>query len=117
MRQLFVIMMLSMLAGQAMAARAEAANDNAAAEAGYGAGSVLGTLVYAPFKATFCILGALGSGVTLAAAGPDQAGRVATASCGGTWVITPDVVKGRQEVHFVGGTSGPARTAVGRAGR
>ena len=117
MKRLIVIVMLSMLAGQTVAVGAEAASDNPVAQAGYGAGSVLGTLVYAPFKTTFCILGAIGSGVTLAAAGPDKAGRVAAASCGGTWVITPDVVKGRQEVHFVGNTSSSARTAAGRPGR
>jgi len=29
---------------------------------------------------------------------------VASASCRGTWVITPDVVKGKEAVHFVGET-------------
>jgi hypothetical protein len=75
MRRLIVIVMLSMLVGHPVVVRAEAANDNPFAQAGYGAGSVLGRIVYAPFKATFCILGAIGSGVTLAAAGPGQARR------------------------------------------
>ena len=47
------------------------------------AGSVLGTLVYAPFKATFCILGGITSGFTFPFAGADTAGRVATTCCGG----------------------------------
>ena len=37
---------------------APAAADNAAQDVAYGAASVLGTAVYAPFKATFSILGA-----------------------------------------------------------
>jgi hypothetical protein len=71
---------------------------------GYGVGSVLGTLVYAPVKGTFCILGALGSAVALPFGGPDSAGRVIGASCRGTWVITPAVVRGREPVQFVGDT-------------
>ena len=82
---------------------APAAADSAAQDAAYGTGSVLGTLVYAPFKATFCILGGITSGFTFPFAGADTAGRVATAGCGGTWAITPGVLKGQEHVKFVGG--------------
>ncbi len=74
------------------------------AQVGYGVGSVLGTLVYAPVKATFCILGSLASVATLPF-GTEKADKVIGASCRGTWVITPDVVKGKQPVNFVGDTS------------
>lgn len=70
-------------------------------QVGYGAGSVLGTLVYSPVKASFCILGSVASGFT-AFASPPKAVKVAGASCGGTWMITPDVLKGRERVKFVG---------------
>jgi hypothetical protein len=73
-------------------------------EVGYGAGSVFGTLVYASFKASFCILGAIGSACTLPL-GTEMAEKVVGASCqgtGGTWVITPDLVKGREAVRSVG---------------
>ena len=83
-----------------------ASNDSTLSQAGYGAGSVLGTLVYAPFKATFCILGGIGAAFT-AIASPPTAGDVARASCGGTWIITPSAVKGDEPVHVVG----EARTA------
>lgn len=73
-------------------------------QVGYGVGSVLGTLVYAPFKATFCILGAITS-VAVLPFGTDTAGKVVGASCRGTWVISPDVVRGREPVNFVGDTS------------
>ena len=65
--------------------------------------SVLGTLVYAPCKAVFCLLGGLGSLVTLPFS-TEAAGKVADASCGGSWVITPDVVRGEEPVRFVGGS-------------
>jgi hypothetical protein len=71
------------------------------AEVGYGVGSALGTLVYVPFKGVFCILGGLGSLVTFPFS-TEAAGKVARASCGGTWVITPAVVRGEEPVQFVG---------------
>ena len=89
---------------------APAAADSAAQDVAYGTGSVLGTLIYAPFKATFCILGGVTSGFTFPFAGADTAGRVATAGCGGTWAITPAVLKGQEHVKFVGGQQ-PAQHA------
>jgi hypothetical protein len=73
-------------------------------QVGHGVGSVVGTLVYAPFKATFCILGAITS-VAALPFGTDTAGKVVGASCRGTWVISPDVVRGKEPVNFVGDTS------------
>ncbi len=82
------------------------AKDSTLSQMGYGTGSVLGSAVYFPFKGAFCILGGIGSAFTLPFAGPKTAGRVANASCGGTWAITPDVVKGKERVQFVGGGQG-----------
>ncbi len=63
-------------------------NEGTSQQVAYGAGSVPGTLVYSPLKASFCILGGVASGFT-AIASPPTAGKVAGASCGGTWMITP----------------------------
>jgi hypothetical protein len=71
----------------------------------YGAGSVVGTILYAPFKTSFCVVGAVTSGLTLPFGGTQTAERVATAACGGTWAITPSVLQGRERVQFVGGSS------------
>jgi len=81
-------------------------------QAGYGAGSALGTIVYVPFKATFCILGGLGSAATAVVSRP-TAGKMATASCGGTWVISPGVLQGQERVHFVG-ESAPERASAAK---
>ncbi len=70
-----------------------------------GAGSVLGTLVYAPVKASFCILGAISSGFAFPIAGPRTAGNIAGSTCKGTWVITPSALKGKERVKFLGDTS------------
>lgn len=79
-----------------------ASEESTIGQVGTGVGSVVGSAVYFPFKAAFCILGGIGSGFTLVAAGPESANEVASATCRGTWAITPDVVKGEETVHFVG---------------
>jgi hypothetical protein len=87
-----------------------AAADSTSQEVLYGVGSVTSTLVYAPVKASFCILGAVTSGFTLPFGGPRTAEKVATTACGGTWAITPDALRGKDPVRFVGGSSGePSR--------
>ncbi len=91
-----------LLVGQSTIGWAAAASEESTPrQAAYGAGSVLGTLVYSPFKASFCILGAIGSGVVLPF-GVKRAERVVGTSCRGTWVITPNVLKGHERVEFIG---------------
>ncbi len=87
----------------ASSAVAPAFAGSASEDVAYGTGSVFTTLVYAPVKASFCILGGITSGFTLPFAGPQTAERVATRACGGTWAITPAALKGREPVQFVGG--------------
>jgi len=68
----------------------------------YGAGSFLGSLVYSPLKAAFCILGAIASPFTIPFGGTKMAGQVVGSTCRGTWVITPNVLRGRERVDFIG---------------
>jgi hypothetical protein len=89
----------------------QAQADSTGQDVAYGTGSVLTTLVYAPVKASFCILGGITSGFTLPFAGPETAGKVATTACGGTWAITPDALKGKEQVRFVGGQSSSQTSA------
>jgi len=85
------------------AAPAPARAESTAQEVAYGVGSATTTLVYAPVKASFCILGAVTSGLTLPFGGPRTAGKVASTACGGTWVVTPAALRGREPVRFMGG--------------
>ncbi|MBI2882548.1 MAG: hypothetical protein HYY11_01345 [Candidatus Methylomirabilis oxyfera] len=91
---------------QSLAASESARQHSTLRQVGTGVGSAIGTVVYFPFKATFCILGGLASGVTLMVAGSEQAGRVANTACRGTWTITPAIVAGEEPVWFVGNPSG-----------
>jgi len=86
---------------------APAVEESTPAQVAYGTGSVLGTLVYSPFKASFCILGAIASGFTFPFGGAETAGKVAGTSCRGTWVISPDILKGHERVEFVGNPPTP----------
>ena len=112
MRQIIVLLLVTGLVGAT--AVAPAAAESAAQDVAYGTGSVFTTLVYAPFKATFCILGGITSGFTLPFAGPQTAEKVATRACGGTWAITPDALKGKEPVRFVGGGGSSPREAAKR---
>ncbi len=103
MRQILALGVGLILIGQSATSwAAPAEQESTPAQVAYGAGSVLGTLVYSPFKASFCILGAVASGFTFPFGGGETAGKVVGTTCRGTWVISPDVLKGRERVEFVG---------------
>jgi hypothetical protein len=78
--------------------------DGTGVQIGTGVGSVVGSAVYFPFKASFCILGGVSSGFAMVFAGAKAAEQVAGTTCRGTWAISPNVVKGKETVHFVGTT-------------
>ncbi len=103
MRQIVATVLSVVLVVQSSLVWAESGSeDGTVAQIGYGVGSAVGTAVYFPFKAAFCILGGIGSGLTLIFAGSEKANKVASTTCRGTWAITPHVVKGEETVHFVG---------------
>jgi len=92
-----------------------AAAESTSQDVAYGVGSVTTTLVYAPIKARFCLLGAVTSGFTLPFGRPRTAEKVASTACGGTWMVTPAALKGREPIHFVGGGAGePSGRAAAR---
>ena len=108
MRQIFGFRLsIVLLALMLVAPVSSAAADTTAQDVGYGTGSVFSTLVYAPLKGAFCILGGITSVFTLPFGGTRTAGNVASATCGGTWVITPSVLKGQERVRFIGGSTSP----------
>jgi len=103
MMRLVAVLIGVILLGSSAASWAQSkSQESGAAQVAYGTGSVLTSLVYAPVKASFCVLGAIGSGFALPFAGPKKAGAVAESSCSGTWILTPDMLKGKEQVKFVG---------------
>jgi hypothetical protein len=105
MKRIAAILLGLTLVGQGTASIAEGnSHESTGTQIGAGVGSVVGSAVYFPFKASFCILGGISSGFALIFAGAKAAGKVAGTTCRGTWAISPNVVKGKETVHFVGKT-------------
>jgi len=71
---------------------------------GYGVGSVLASCVYAPAKLVYAGVGGLtgGVGYMLTGGNKDVAQKIWTPSVRGTYVITPEMLKGKEQVQFVG---------------
>jgi hypothetical protein len=57
-----------------------AAQESTPEQIGTGVGSVVGSAVHFPFKASFCIPGGIASGMTLVADGPESANRIMRAA-------------------------------------
>ncbi len=76
---------------------------------GVGAGTVLGNAVYMPAKLVYGILGGIAGGAGWALTGGNNqvANTIWRSSLGGDYVLTPNMVAGKEPVHF----SGPTATA------
>jgi len=79
-------------------------NSDPSNEAALGFGSGLLTIVYLPLKTTYALLGGIVGGFTYALTGGnmDTAQSVWEPSVYGTYVITPDHLKGNEPVRFYG---------------
>ena len=99
-RRLALALMLALVAPAGGAWAGGESAGSTPEQVAYGAGSALGTLVYSPVKASFCLVGGVASAFT-ALASPPTASKVVGGACRGTWIITPDVLKGKERVKFV----------------
>ena len=118
MKRIVAVLLGLALVGQSTASFAQAGQtESTGSQIGYGTGSVVGSAVYFPFKASFCILGGISSGFALLFAGTKAAEKVASTTCRGTWAITPNIVKGNEPVHVVGQTPRPAPAPEARRTR
>lgn len=114
MKRIAAMLLVLFLLVQATVTWAESGSqESTGAKIGYGTGAVVGSAVYFPFKASFCILGGISSGFALLFSGANAANKVVGTTCRGTWAITPDVVKGKESVHFTGNV--PASTPTAEA--
>ena len=108
MRHIVALFVVVTLVGSSAPSWAD--TESTAVEIGSAAGSAFGTMIYAPAKAAFCILGGIGSGLT-AIVSPPTAGKVAMATCGGSWVGTPNMIQGHETPKFIGDTA-PAQASA-----
>ena len=75
---------------------------------GVGAGTLAANVLYIPAKLVYGVLGGIGGGAGYALTGGNQqvANTIWRSSLGGDYVVTPDMLTGKQPVHF----SGPTQT-------
>jgi hypothetical protein len=76
---------------------------------GYGAGTLAADVFYVPAKFLYALSGGLiGGGAYVLTGGNTQtANTIWRSSLGGDYVVTPDMIAGRQPVHFSGPTGTP----------
>jgi len=98
---LFALVVAFGAPGVSLAAEEESSPSN---EAALGVGSFFLTLVYTPVKMAYAILGGVVGGFTYALTGGnvETAQNVWEPSVYGTYIITPDHLKGNEPVRFVG---------------
>ena len=65
------------------------------------AGSIVGTVIYTPVKGFLCFLGIGTSPLVYVSSGPRAARDVTRRTCTGTWIITPEVLRGDEPLDFV----------------
>ncbi len=75
---------------------------------GIGTGSVVGSVVYFPVKASLCVLGGLSSIYTSLFVGPKTTHEVLSLTCRGNWAVSPHHLKGEESLTFIGDVPGDA---------
>ncbi|HWC51712.1 MAG TPA: hypothetical protein VG453_08490 [Nitrospira sp.] len=86
------------------AASSEGTEGGSASSAGMGAAAGLSTLLYLPLKAAFAIGGGVVGGLAYAFSGGNEnaAKSIWTTSMYGTYIITPDHLRGDRPIRFLG---------------
>ena len=86
------------------AVSSDATEGGNASSAGMQAASVVSTILYAPFKAAFAIGGGIVGGLAYAFSGGNEtaAKSIWTTSMYGTYLITPDHLRGDKPIRFLG---------------
>ena len=101
MRHIVALLALTLLAHGSPAWAQTESPESGVERAAYGVGSVLGTLLYTPLKAGLCVLGGGASTLVYISSGARAMRAVARSSCRGTWVLTPEHLKGRAPIDVV----------------
>jgi hypothetical protein len=104
------LLVTAVLMGGRPVAAAEHANEGTYwSDLGYGSAAILCNMLYMPVKLTYGLLGVFGGGLgyVLTAGDFDTADKIWSISMGGTYVMTPDMLRGEDEILFNGATPDP----------
>lgn len=105
------------LHAQTEASNTEPTEPSLGEEVGYGAGSALANVIYIPAKVTYAALGLVtgGLGFVLSGGQADVANNIIYPSIRGTYVISPNHLKGKEPIYFVGAPPAESGPRVGAA--
>ena len=83
-------------------------------QAGWGALSVLSNIGYMPAKSIYAVVGGLTGGIAYActAGNYETASNIWEASLGGTWALSPGMLRGEEGIYFAGGPNASSATAA-----
>ena len=86
-------------------------------EAGWGALSVLANVGYMPAKTIYALTGGLTGGIAYVctAGSYDTARNIWEMSLGGTWALSPAMVRGDEGIHFAGGQTATSAAAAAKS--
>ena len=95
-------------------ASSDSSEGGSASSAGMGAAAGLSTLLYLPLKAAFAIGGGIVGGLAYAFSGGNEnaAKSIWTTSMYGTYIITPDHLRGDRPIRFLGVAEPDTATAI-----
>ena len=101
-RRLRVALLTALLAITLQAGPAWA--ESQAAEAGIGSAAALTSLIYGPVKVTYATLGLVIGGIAWGLSGGDSdvMNAIITPAVRGDYVVTPDMLRGRDDLEFFG---------------
>jgi hypothetical protein len=98
---LLILLALVSHAGVTWAEGESAPPPSPGARAALEAGSVVGTAAYVPIKGLLCVFGLGTAPLLYVSSGARAARDVTNRTCKGTWIITPEVLKGEKPFNFV----------------
>ena len=83
-------------------------------QAGWGALSVLSNIGYMPAKSVYALVGGVTGGIAYActAGNYDTASNIWESSLGGTWALSPQMLRGEEGIHFAGGPTATSAAAA-----
>ena len=108
MTQMMALLIGLVLLGPAATAWAQAAPpEGRVKQSPRSAASIAATVAYVPLKAAVCVLGGTAGLLGAIIDGPKSSRVIGNAACGGTWVITPEMLRRREPINVVAEAAAP----------
>ena len=105
MKRIVALLVISIMLGHAGAAWAQAETQppqrSGAADVAINIGHVVVTAAYVPVKALLCVMTLGASPLLYLSSGPRAPRDTGNRACNGTWIVTPEILRGEKPFEFV----------------